>query len=208
MSDHHGFRYHRYIRGTLIAALVIGAGARAAADGDAPTSSIRVEPVPIERAAPPRNGDVRTDAVRLDPDTERLARRFGVDRRLAAIITRQARDAGVEPAMAFGMIAIESGFDPRAIGREGERGLMQIKPATARGYDRRITAQALHDPALNVRLGLRHLMREVEYFGDRSLGLMSYRMGRARLQRELADGVPPRDRYAERVLSICGPDCV
>ena len=111
------------------------------------------------------------------------------------------------PAMAFGIIAIESGFDPHAIGREGERGLMQIKPSTARAYDRRITAQALHDPALNVRLGLRHLTREVEFFGDRSLGLMSYRMGRARLEREMADGVPPRDGYAERVLSICGPDC-
>ena len=28
-----------------------------------------------------------------------------------------------------------------------------------------------------------------------------------KLEREMADGVPPRDGYAERVLSICGPDC-
>ena len=44
-------------------------------------------------------------------------------------------------------------------------------------------------------------------FGDRSIGLMSYHMGRARLERELADGVPPRDRYVDRVLSSCGSDC-
>ena len=208
MSDHHGFRYHRYACGALIVALLVVAGALAvAAGGDTPGTSIRVEPRPIDRAGAPRSEGAEISFFRLDPDAERLARRFGVGRRLAAIITRQAREAGVEPAMAFGIIAIESGFDPHAIGREGERGLMQIKPSTARAYDRRITAQALHDPALNVRLGLRHLTREVEFFGDRSLGLMSYRMGRARLEREMADGVPPRDGYAERVLSICGPDC-
>lgn len=143
----------------------------------------------------------------VPPAAERLARRFGVGRELAAVIYEQARLVGVKPAMAFGIIATESGFDPAAVGRHGERGLMQIKPSTARAYDAGITPEALHDPAVNVRLGLKHLKREVEYFGDPVLGLMSYHMGRSRLARELADGVPPRDRYVERVLSRCGRDC-
>ncbi|HYO48003.1 MAG TPA: transglycosylase SLT domain-containing protein [Gemmatimonadota bacterium] len=143
----------------------------------------------------------------LGPHAEELARRFGVRDRLARIIYEQARQAGVEPAMAFGMIAEESGFDPAAVGRQGERGLMQIKPSTARAYDARITPEALHMPEINVRLGLRHLKREVEYFGDPILGLMSYHRGRARLEREMADGMVPRDGYVERVLSSCGRDC-
>lgn len=143
----------------------------------------------------------------LGPHAEELARRFGVRDRLARIIYEQARQAGVEPAMAFGMIAEESGFDPAAVGRQGERGLMQIKPSTARAYDARITPEALHTPEINVRLGLRHLKREVEYFGDPILGLMAYHRGRARLEREMVDGMVPRDGYVERVLSSCGRDC-
>jgi soluble lytic murein transglycosylase-like protein len=144
---------------------------------------------------------------KLAAPAEELARRFGVGRKLAGIIYEEARRAGIEPAMAFGVIALESGFDPSAVGRSGERGLMQIKPSTARAYDARITPDALLRPVTNVRLGLRHLKREVEYFGDPILGLMSYHMGRARLERELADGTMPRDRYVERVLSSCGADC-
>jgi soluble lytic murein transglycosylase len=181
----------------LIVALGYGAIAVAAGAEAQPGRSITVQPRPFEGS----------ERVVLHLHAERLARRFGVRDDLAALIYEEARLADVEPAMAFGMIAQESGFDAAAVGRQGERGLMQIKPSTARDYDARITPGALHDPELNVRLGLRHLKREVEYFGDRSLGLMSYHMGRARLERELADGVPPRDRYVDRVLSSCGSDC-
>ena len=183
--------------GALIVALGYGAIALAAGAEAQSGRSIRVEPRPFQQS----------EAVVLHPQAAELARRFGVRDDLAALIYEQARLADVEPAMAFGMVALESGFDSAAVGRQGERGLMQIKPSTARAYDARITPGALHDPELNLRLGLRHLKREVEYFGDRTLGLMSYHMGRARLKRELVDGVPPRDRYVDRVMSSCGTDC-
>lgn len=183
--DNHWSYGNRLPCGALIVGLACGA----------------IEPMPVER------GEPANASVAIEPKAALLAHRFGVHEELATIIYKQARIADVEPAVAFGMIAQESGFDAAAVGRQGERGLMQIKPSTARAYEEGITADALHDPELNVRLGLRHLKREVEYFGDRSLGLMSYHMGRARLQRELADGVPPRDRYVERILSSCGTDC-
>lgn len=197
MFAKHWVHGNRLPCGALIVAL--GYGAIALAAGAEPQSgrSITVEPRPFEQSEP----------TALHPRAEELARRFGVRDDLAAIIYHEARLADVEPAMAFGMIAQESGFDPAAVGRQGERGLMQIKPSTAQAYDARVTPGALHDPELNLRLGLRHLKREVEYFGDRSLGLMSYHMGRARLERELVDGVPPRDRYVDRILSSCGSDC-
>lgn len=174
----------------LIGGLALGAAVLAA-------SGVESE----DAAATPREVEEAVSAV------DRLARRFGVPGTLAAIVYEEALRARVEPAMAFGVIATESGFDPNAIGRHGERGLMQIKPSTARAHDERVTAEQLHDPEVNVRLGLAHLKQEVEYFGDPILGLMSYHMGRARLERELADGVPPRDRYVDRVLSSCGYAC-
>lgn len=182
--------------GVLIMALVMGFAALTAdaevpgVDGTAGPAA-RLAAVEPERAA----------------SAEELARRFGVGRKLAGIIYEEARRAGIEPAMAFGVIEQESGFDPSAVGKSGERGLMQIKPSTARAYDARITPDGLLRPKANLRLGLRHLKGEVEYFGDPILGLMSYHMGRARLERKLADGTAPRDRYVERVLSSCGADC-
>ena len=41
------------------------------------------------------------------------------------------------------------------------------------------------DPAVNLRIGLTHLSVEVAHFGDRSLGLLSYNMGRSRVSRAL-----------------------
>jgi hypothetical protein len=157
-----------------------GAIARAGAEAQ-PGRSITVEPRPFEGS----------ERVVLHPHAERLARRFGVRDDLAALIYEEARLADVEPAIAFGMIAQESGFDPAAVGRQGERGLMQIKPSTARDYDARVTPGALHDPELNVRPYCGTL-RGRSNIGDQP-GLMSYHMGRA-LEHELADGVLPRDR--------------
>jgi soluble lytic murein transglycosylase-like protein len=189
-----------------LGALVADAQTAAPGDGDGGDPSavvLRIGAVGAEGPAPA----AAEPEPQLSAGAEALARRFGVRRKLAGIIYEEARRAGIEPAMAFGVIAQESGFDPSAIGRHGERGLMQIKPSTARDHDPRITPAALMRPVANVRLGLRHLKQEVEYFGDPILGLMSYHMGRARLQRELADGATPRDRYVERVLSSCGADC-
>jgi soluble lytic murein transglycosylase-like protein len=171
---------------------------------DPERASATAASVAVDVTALPR---VAAAQPRLAKGPEELSRRFGVGRKLAGVIYEEAKRAGIEPAMAFGVIAQESGFDPSAVGSSGERGLMQIKPSTARAYDARITPYGLLRPETNLRLGLRHLKREVEYFGDPILGLMSYHMGRARLQRELADGMAPRDRYVERVLSSCGADC-
>ena len=205
--------------GVLVMALVMGfaaltadaevpgatAGTAAPAGTDPTGASATIDRVDVvDRVAPPVVAEIEPV---LAAGAEELARRFGVRRKLAGIIYEEARRVGIEPAMAFGLIAQESGFDPSAVGRSGERGLMQIKPSTARAYDARITPAALMRPEANVRLGLRHLKREVEYFGDPILGLMSYHMGRARLERELTDGTAPRDRYVERVLSSCGADC-
>jgi len=201
MFGNHWSHGNRLPCGAVMVALAIGAAALSA-DAETPLRS----PYAVAAWQDLSNPEAAVLGA-IDPDAARLAQRFGVDRELAAVIYEQARLADVEPALVFGIIAMESGFDPRAVGRHGERGLLQIKPSTARAYDPRVTPEMLHDPEVNVRLGLRHLKREVEYFGDTTLGLMSYHMGRARLERELKADASPRDRYVERVLSSCRPDC-
>ena len=74
------------------------------------------------------------------------ADRYGIDAELAGTIHRLAIENGLEPAAVFGLIATESRFDTRAVGRSGAVGLMQIKPSTARAYDPHVTRERLFNP--------------------------------------------------------------
>ncbi|MBW3660094.1 MAG: transglycosylase SLT domain-containing protein [Gemmatimonadetes bacterium] len=137
----------------------------------------------------------------------RYAERYGIDMELARLVVEQSKRAGVNPEIAFGLIAVESGFDARAVGRNGELGLMQIKLSTARAYERGVTSSQLFRPEVNLRIGLAHLKRETEHFGDRSLGLLAYNMGRGRLSRILKAGRRPSADYASQILARCVRDC-
>lgn len=158
-------------------------------------------PYPVE--APPASPvAARADSSAL------FAARYGVDPPLASLIYRESTRQGVTPAMVFALIETESGFDPRAVGPSGARGLMQILPSTARAYDRKVTIDRLHDPAHNLRLGLLHLKRELDHFGEVSLALAAYNRGRAGVRRALARGFDPAAGYAERILARCEQGCV
>ena len=157
-----------------------------------------------------RGPNRRSAPTAAPPDSlpSHFAERYDIDVQLADIIHRTAVREGVMPAVVFGLIAIESGFDARAVGRAGSVGLMQIKPSTARAYDPRATRERLFNPEVNVRLGLAHLRQELVHFrNDWTLGLLSYNMGRARLTRALARGIVPRTGYASKVLAHCGEPC-
>ncbi|MGH7571192.1 MAG: lytic transglycosylase domain-containing protein [Gemmatimonadota bacterium] len=166
--------------------------------GPLPGDARKPEPEPVVRSTP-AHGDSIAVA---------FAARYGIDVELAEMIHRAAVKQGLEPAAVFGLIATESAFDSRAVGRAGSVGLMQIKPSTARAYDNRATRERLFNPEINLRVGMTHLRRELAHFRyDWTLGLLSYNMGRARLSRALANGVVPRNGYARKVLAHCGKVC-
>lgn len=75
----------------------------------------------------------------------------------AELIRAAAKKHGVPLEIAQAVVRIESNFNPRARGSHGEVGLMQIKPATARGLGYRGTTQALYDPKTNLEWGMRYL---------------------------------------------------
>jgi len=127
------------------------------------------------------------------------ATRLGISLDLSRVIYTEAMAAGVDPAIVYGLVAVESGFDPAAMGRFGGRGLVQIKLSTARAYEPDVTPVELMEPRMNLRLGLTHLKRETEHFGDWTSGLQAYNAGRARLERARRQGVEPARGYVARV---------
>jgi hypothetical protein len=97
---------------------------------------------------------------------------------LLALIARHAARAGLPPGIAEAVTAVESGFDPGAVGGVGEVGLMQIRPQTAflLGYKGLVTG--LFDPETNVRLGVEYLAQAWRLAGgDLCRTLMKYRAG-------------------------------
>lgn len=76
------------------------------------------------------------------------------------------------------LIRQESAFNKKAKSIVGARGLMQLMPATARSFKRRLKSSQLFDPALNINIGVKFLEKLVKrYDGNLMLTLSAYNAG-------------------------------
>lgn len=113
---------------------------------------------------------------------------------LDAKIAYHAAENGVPVDLAQAVIALESGHNPRAMGR-GTMGLMQIKPATARGIGYDGPAEALLDPDTNLTWGMRYLGRAHELaHGDLCGTILRYQGGHRATRM-----TPAASRYCARI---------
>ena len=91
------------------------------------------------------------------------------------IITRLSGEQGMDPNLVRAIIEQESGFNPRAVGTSGEKGLMQLMPQMARAYG---AEGREFDPETNIRAGIRLLADLFKQFnGDLVKVLTAYNAG-------------------------------
>lgn len=96
---------------------------------------------------------------------------------LRDLIASHAAANGVPFALADAVVRIESRYNPRA-SNGGALGLMQIKPATARGVGFNGSASALYDADTNLRYGMRYLAQAYRMSGgDTCQTVMRYQSG-------------------------------
>lgn len=99
---------------------------------------------------------------------------------LRALIRKHAKANGVPVELAEAVVHVESRFNPRAKGRAGEIGLMQIKPATARLIGYRGSAKGLYDPETNLTWGMLYLARAYQLADGNTCGaILRYNGGHA-----------------------------
>ncbi len=95
-----------------------------------------------------------------------------------AIVDREAQASGLPPAVVDAVMAVESGYNPAVVGGDGEIGLMQVLPSTARMMGFTGTSDELAQPEINIHYGTRYLAGAWQRAdGDLCTATMKYRAG-------------------------------
>jgi soluble lytic murein transglycosylase-like protein len=127
--------------------------------------------------------------------------RYRIPADLAAAIYDIALSEGIDPALGFQLVKIESSFKENARSSAGAIGYTQVQLATARFYDRGVTAKQLFQRDVNLRIGFRFLNDLLGKFNrDTQTALLAYNRGPAKVSEILAQGGDPANGYAEAVL--------
>ena len=127
--------------------------------------------------------------------------RYAIPADLAERIEDIALAEGVDAHLAFGLVAIESEFNRRAVSPVGAVGYTQLMPSTARYFRPGLEREALFDRDTNLRLGFRFLRTLIEkYNGNVELALLAYNRGPDRVDAILREGGDPDNGYARAVL--------
>jgi soluble lytic murein transglycosylase len=166
---------------------------------------------------PPKSGDGELNG---DPGTPRpseedvlkLILRFSDDmsssqaKQLAKLIIEECHLYQIDPSLVLAIIQVESNFSPTAVSGKGAVGLMQVMPSTAEYLAEKLGIsisgkKELHDPFLNVRLGIYYLSLLEGRFDNVEDALFAYYYGPSRFEshRYLSKKFP---RYVRKVLSF------
>lgn len=122
---------------------------------------------------------------------------------IARALISEANKYNLDPLFLLAVIKTESGFNPMAIGRHGEVGLMQLMPKTGYWMAHRLKTAGpldLRDPVVNIKLGaeyLAHLRKHFDSKGSRYVA--AYNMGIHNVHKLLKKDKEPIF-YPKRVL--------
>lgn len=119
--------------------------------------------------------------------------------RFNPVIKRAADRYEVDPALIKAVIMAESAYNPKAVSKQGAKGLMQLMPGTARA----LGVKNAFDPSHNINGGAKYLRQLLNAFDENiKLALAAYNAGISKVKRHGA--VPPikaTQRYVKKVFA-------
>jgi hypothetical protein len=124
------------------------------------------------------------------------------------LVDAEAKRAGLPSAIGEAVMAVESGYDPNALGSSGEIGLMQILPSTAHMLGFVGAISDLSAPETNIHYGITYLGQAWELANhDLCTAVMKYRAGHGETRfsyRSVDYCVAIRAKLAARGFPITG----
>ncbi|KYG67726.1 lytic murein transglycosylase [Bdellovibrio bacteriovorus] len=133
----------------------------------------------------------------------------GQARNISRTVITEAAKHNLDPVFVLAVIKTESKFNPLALGRFGEIGLMQIKPDTAEWIAKKFKLpwngkKTLENPSANIRIGLAYMSYLRGKFDKKAVKYVSaYNMGPLNVRRLLAKNMKPAE-YNSRVMKNYG----
>jgi len=116
-------------------------------------------------------------------------------RSVSSLVDEAAGENAIPRDLIFGIIWVESRFNPEAVSPVGAKGLMQLMPKTADYLADCIDWSGSHDsfdPEFNIAAGSYYIARLIKQFdGDEDLALAAYNAGPTKVRRWMkGDGLP------------------
>lgn len=207
--------------GVAVGAILLGAATGAlrrgpAARGDQPPAgpaAVVAEIRAMAKSLTATQGELAVARLELARADEIIAysTHYVIPANVAADIYDIALSEGLDPALAFRLVQVESRFQARATSPAGAVGYTQILPSTARLYEPGLTFEQLYERPTNLRLGFRYLHDLLERFagaghGRLRLALLAYNRGPARVDELLSAGHDPRNGYEAAVMAWYRPN--
>ena len=123
---------------------------------------------PLKNSAQPSEPRVRVPVPRPTPDRDVIALAYAAGgskqpgsssglNAIESLVEEHAAANDIPPALAHALVQVESSYNPKATGRNGEIGLLQIKPQTARRMGYKGSPKGLYDPETNLAYGMKYL---------------------------------------------------
>jgi soluble lytic murein transglycosylase-like protein len=149
----------------------------------------------VAKIADARETEARDTAITTAMD------KYNITKEMATDIYDIAKQEGVEPSVAYGLVHTESTFKETAVSGVGARGLTQLMPKTAKWLLPGTNAQDLFNRKTSLKLGFRYLTQLTDrYRGNIKLALLAYNRGPGTVDHVLKKGGNPDNGYASKVL--------
>lgn len=149
----------------------------------------------VAKIADSRETEARDTAIQNAVD------KYNITKEMSSDIYDIAKQEGVEPSVAYGLVHTESTFKETAVSGVGARGLTQLMPKTAKWLLPGTNAQDLFNRKTSLKLGFRYLTQLTDrYRGNIKLALLAYNRGPGTVDHVLKKGGNPDNGYATKVL--------
>lgn len=110
-------------------------------------------------------------------------------------VLKESEENGLDWALVFAVIKVESDFNPNALSKKGAVGLMQLKPSTA-DYVAKLKGQEqvdLYNPKVNIEYGCYYLKYLIEKFKNTNTAVCAYNAGEGKVSSWLRNSEYSKD---------------